>query len=59
MLAAVGHPVLYLKRLSMGGIVLDPGLAPGEYRRAHAGEIAALKCRSKDIAENVSERHGD
>lgn len=50
MLAAVGHPVLYLKRLSMGGIVLDPGLAPGEYRRLTQEEIAALKCRSKDIA---------
>lgn len=50
MLAAVGHPVLYLKRLSMGGLVLDPGLAPGEYRRLTQEEIAALKCRSKDIA---------
>ena len=50
MLAAVGHPVLYLKRLSLGGIVLDPGLAPGEYRRLTQEEIAALKCRSKDIA---------
>ncbi len=50
MLAAVGHPVLYLKRLSMGGIVLDSGLAPGEYRRLTQEEIAALKCRSKDIA---------
>ena len=50
MLAAVGHPVLYLKRLSMGGMVLDPDLAPGEYRRLTQEEIAALKCRSKAMA---------
>ena len=50
MLAAVEHPVLYLKRLSMGNLELDPDLAPGKYRRLTQEEIAALKCRSKDIA---------
>ena len=47
MLAAVEHPVLYLKRLSMGNLELDPDLAPGKYRRLTQEEIAALKCRSK------------
>lgn len=50
MLAAVGHPVLYLKRLSMGPLELDPGLTPGEYRRLTQEEITALKSRSKDVA---------
>ena len=33
MFAAVGREVLYLKRLSMGPLVLDGSLAPGTYRR--------------------------
>lgn len=45
MMAAVGHPVLYLKRLSMGTLELDPGLAPGEYRRLTQEEITSLKSR--------------
>ena len=32
MFSATGKKVLYLKRLSMGPLRLDPGLAPGEYR---------------------------
>lgn len=32
MLAARGKPVLTLKRLSVGGLVLDPALAPGAFR---------------------------
>lgn len=32
MLAARGKPVVYLKRLSMGGLVLDEKLAPGQWR---------------------------
>ena len=31
MFQAVGMEVLYLKRLSMGKLTLDPGLKPGEY----------------------------
>ncbi len=42
MLKAVGNEVLYLKRLSMGGITLDEGLAPGEYRKLSAEEISTL-----------------
>ena len=43
MFLALGHEVIYLKRLSMGPLSLDPDLAPGEYRRLTAEEIALLK----------------
>ena len=43
MLAGVGHPVLYLKRLSMGSLRLDEALKQGEYRRLTPEEIAALQ----------------
>lgn len=43
MLAAVGHPVLFLKRLSMGQLQLDESLKPGEYRKLTEEEIALLK----------------
>lgn len=32
MLAQLGKPVVYLKRLRMGNLTLDPALAPGEFR---------------------------
>lgn len=43
MFAAVGAEVIYLKRLSMGPLSLDPELAPGEYRRLTAEELAQLE----------------
>lgn len=43
MFAKVGKPVQYLKRISMGNLILDEKLAPGEYRRLTEGEIASLK----------------
>ncbi len=43
MFAAVGCGVLYLKRLSMGGVGLDGQLQPGAYRPLTDGEIAILK----------------
>ncbi|HKM00132.1 MAG TPA: pseudouridine synthase [Mobilitalea sp.] len=43
MFEAVGKKVVYLKRLSMGGLILDPELAPGEYRRLTTQEIEYLK----------------
>lgn len=43
MLAARGKPVLALKRLSMGGLRLDEGLKPGEFRPLTAPEIDLLK----------------
>ena len=42
MLAARGAPVLYLKRLSMGPLVLEDSLAAGAYRLLRAEEISAL-----------------
>ena len=42
MLAARGKPVLYLKRLSMGRLRLDPALAPGEWRMLTEEERSAL-----------------
>lgn len=53
MLAAVGHPVLYLKRLSMGSLQLDESLAPGEYRRLTGEEIDALR-EDGDLYEKKS-----
>lgn len=42
MFLAVGKKVIYLKRLSMGPIVLDPTLSPGEYRSLNPAELQAL-----------------
>ena len=42
MFAAVGREVLYLKRLSMGPLVLDGSLAPGTYRRLTEEEESAI-----------------
>lgn len=42
MLAARGKPVLYLKRLSMGRLRLDPTLAPGAWRMLTEEERSAL-----------------
>lgn len=43
MFEAVGKEVVYLKRLSMGSLTLDPALAPGEYRDLTQEEIDNLK----------------
>ena len=43
MFEAVGTEVTYLKRLSMGPLVLDAELKPGEYRRLTEEEINLLK----------------
>ena len=42
MFGSVGAEVIYLKRLSMGPLTLDPGLAPGEYRRLTHEELVSL-----------------
>lgn len=42
MLEAVGNEVLFLKRLSMGALVLDETLAPGEYRILTDEELKSL-----------------
>lgn len=43
MMEAVGCPVLFLKRLSMGPLVLDESLKPGEYRPLTKQELELLK----------------
>lgn len=45
MFHAVGCEVTYLKRLSMGSLVLDNALAKGEYRRLTVDELKALRER--------------
>ena len=42
MVHAVGKEVVYLKRLSMGSLILDENLKPGEYRHLTAGELEGL-----------------
>lgn len=39
----LGHPVLYLKRVRVGNLVLDETLEPGEYRELSEGELYKLK----------------
>ena len=43
MFHAVGKEVIYLKRLQMGSLVLDPRLALGEYRELTGQELEALR----------------
>lgn len=43
MVHAVGSEVAYLKRLSMGTLILDPALKPGAYRPLSSAEITALR----------------
>ena len=50
MLAARKAPVLYLKRLSMGPLRLDPALARGEWRYLTDLEVRAL-CSLKAAAK--------
>ena len=44
MFEAVGRNVTYLKRLSMGPLVLDKSLSPGNYRVLTEAELNELKC---------------
>jgi 16S rRNA pseudouridine516 synthase len=43
MFEAVGKEVIYLKRISMGGLSLDPSLALGDYRELTTEEVTFLK----------------
>ena len=43
MLEAVGNEVLFLKRISMGNLVLDDTLQPGEYRELTEQELQDLR----------------
>lgn len=51
MFEAVGMQVLYLKRLTMGALSLDPELTPGNYRKLTGLEITLLK---ENIQETVN-----
>ncbi len=42
MFARIGKPVVYLKRVRMGALELDPQLAPGEYRPLTEAELKEL-----------------
>lgn len=42
MLASLGKPVLYLRRVAIGNLVLDDNLMPGEYRELTQKEIASV-----------------
>ncbi|MCR4671737.1 MAG: rRNA pseudouridine synthase [Lachnospiraceae bacterium] len=44
MFNAVGRDVLYLKRISMGTVVLDPDLSSGEWRFLTEEEISSITC---------------
>lgn len=43
MMAYLGKPVTALKRLSMGGVELDPSLAPGQWRTLTREEVERLR----------------
>lgn len=43
MMACLGKPVTALKRLSMGGVELDPALAPAQWRALTPGEVERLR----------------
>ncbi len=48
MFEAVGKKVLYLRRVSMGTLSLDPDLAPGEWRELREDEVEGLRNYRKD-----------
>jgi 16S rRNA pseudouridine516 synthase len=52
MFAATGMEVVYLKRLSMGPLRLDPSLAPGECRRLTGAETGVLTGEGTGRPEN-------
>jgi 16S rRNA pseudouridine516 synthase len=47
MFSHCGYPVIFLKRIQMGPLILDSELAPGEYRRLSEEEVQALKDTKK------------
>lgn len=49
MLASRGKPVTYLKRVAIGGLLLDERLAAGQYRELTAGEAGAVFSGDSDL----------
>ena len=56
MFSARGKPVVYLKRMAIGSLMLDPALAPGEWRELTDKEVAQLE--QPDDGERVVETWG-
>lgn len=48
---ALGNEVVYLKRMSINDLELDPSLAPGTYRELTAEEVKLLDVKEKDDGE--------
>lgn len=53
MFETLGCHVVYLKRLSMGSLLLDEELSPGRYRPLSEEEIAELKHHGKDKSKDA------
>lgn len=51
MFQAVGKKVVYLKRISMGGLSLDPSLPLGETRELTAEELGKLRMEDSDSGQ--------
>ncbi|MCI8404572.1 MAG: rRNA pseudouridine synthase [Clostridia bacterium] len=45
----VGKTVIYLKRVAVGGVFLDAGLSPGEFREMTEDELCILGYKSENI----------
>lgn len=56
MFEAVGKTVVYLKRLSMGGLKLDESLAPGQYRELTEEEVRLLQSSAEGQHKLVMRR---
>lgn len=54
MFAAIGCQVTYLKRLSMGSLLLDEQLSPGHYRPLTEEELSLLKQKPLSSAKDKS-----
>ena len=49
MFYALGCKVLYLKRVSIGGVMLDPGLDTGAFRALTTEELDILKNGTSEV----------
>ena len=52
MFAATGNEVLYLKRIAMGGVTLEPKLLPGQYRELSKEELDCLRMSVEHNSED-------
>lgn len=54
MMQALGKQVIYLKRIAMGALTLDPALSPGEYRELSEQEIKLLAESAADTNLHIN-----